>query len=213
MSCLSHIFAKALEWELIGENPFKKGKSLRLKENNKRTRFLSESEIEALLNACSTKVIKFPDSKKHVKQMTRKDTHYLRDIVECALITGMRKSELLNLKWSQIVGNYTYLKETKTLNPRQIPINKDIANLFSRIRKRQGLKSEYVFIYEGKRIANVQRGFETAVRRAGINDFTFHDLRHTFASYFVMRGGSLKSLQQILGHTKIETTMRYAPRS
>ncbi|MBW2471181.1 MAG: tyrosine-type recombinase/integrase, partial [Deltaproteobacteria bacterium] len=49
-----------------------------------------------------------------------------------------------------------------------------------------------------------------AVKRAGIENFTFHDLRHTFASHFVMAGGSLRALQQILGHNKIETTMRYA---
>jgi len=59
-------------------------------------------------------------------------------------------------------------------------------------------------------IDNIKSSFSSAVKRAGIENFTFHDLRHTFASHFVMQGGSLRALQQILGHRKIETTMRYA---
>jgi integrase len=210
MSCLRHMFKKAVEWDMMGKNPFDKGSSLLLKENNQRTRYLEEYEIDALLDACSIKIIKFPESKKHTKQITRKDIHYLRDIVECALNTGMRRGEVLSLKWEQIRGNFIYLRKTKTLNPRQIPINDDLAALFKRMRKRLGLKSQYVFIYQGQRIKDLKNGFNAALRRAGIEDFKFHDLRHTFASHFVMRGGGLKALQEILGHKSLTMTMRYA---
>ena len=171
---------------------------------------VTEDEIDALLDACSTEIIKFPENKKHIKQMTRKDIHYLRDIAECALNTGMRRGEILSLKWEQIRGNFIYLRKTKTSNPRQIPINDDLAALFKRMRKRLGLKSQYVFIYQGQRIKDLKNGFNAALRRAGIEDFKFHDLRHTFASHFVMRGGSLKALQEILGHRTLTMTMRYA---
>jgi len=210
MSCLRHIFNKAIEWELIDESPFTKGQSLFIKENNQRLRYLTEEEITALLKACSTKVIKFPDSKTHVKQMTRKDVHYLRDIVGCALLTGMRKGEILGLKWRQVKGNFIYLRKTKTAKSRQVPISDDLAALFKRIRQRQGLGSEYVFTFEGKRIESLKGGFAAAVERAGIEDFKFHDCRHTFSSHFVMRGGSIKALQEILGHTTLTMTMKYA---
>ena len=204
------MFKKAVEWELIDESPFSKGGSLFIKENNQRLRYLTEEEIPALLDACATKVIKFPNSKTHVKQMTRKDEHYLYDIVECALNSGMRKGEILSLKWSQVRNGFIYLRKTKTSNPRQIPINDDLEALFKRVRQRQGLKSQYVFIYEGKPIASLKNGFKAALERAGIEDFTFHDLRHTFASHFVTRGGDLKALQEILGHTTLTMTMKYA---
>ena len=57
---------------------------------------------------------------------------------------------------------------------------------------------------------NVKNGFKSALKKAEITNFRFHDLRHTFASHFVMRGGDLKTLQEILGHSDIKTTMRYA---
>ncbi|MCP4624722.1 MAG: site-specific integrase [bacterium] len=134
----------------------------------------------------------------------------MRDIVECALNSGMRKGEVLSLKWKQVSNGFIYLRKTKTLNPRQIPINNDLDALFKRIRQRQGLSSKHVFTFQGKPIEDLKKGFKAALKRAGIEDFRFHDLRHTFASHFVMRGGDLKALQEILGHTTLTMTMKYA---
>ena len=210
MSCLRHLLTKAVEWEMMEQNPFRKGKSLLIKENNKRLRFLSEEEIERLLAECP----------KH-----------LHRIVECAIHTGMRRGEILSLEWDQIRNGQIYLTETKTKEPRQIPVNDDLAELFKEIRREQGLSGEYVFTYasgehhlkskeplkkrKGLRpvpeaIGDVKVSFTSACRRAGIEDFRFHDLRHTFSSHFVMRGGSLKELQELLGHKTITMTMRYA---
>lgn len=210
ISCLHHIFTKAYEWELIERNPFDRGKSMLLKENNKRDRYLERDEIQNLLATCPP---------------------HLRKIVECVLHTGMRKQEVLGLKWEQIRGDFIYLRKTKTNESREIPINDTLALLFQKIRKDQQLRSQYVFTYAASedklvdlkpvrerkkpapvpdRLLNLKSSFSSAVKRAGIENFTFHDLRHTFASHFVMHGGSLRALQQILGHRKIETTMRYA---
>ena len=210
LSCLRHMFKKAVEWEMIDSNPFKRGSSLHEKENNQRLRYLEVREINDLLEACSTKVIQFPHGESKLKKMTRKDTDYLRFIVECALHTGMRKGEILSLKWDQIQNGFIYLKKTKTNEPRQIPINDDLSDVFSQIRKKQHLSSKYVFTFEGKPVDSVKVGFNSALKRAGISDFRFHDLRHTFASHFVMRGGSLKELQEILGHKTMTMTLRYA---
>lgn len=111
---------------MLERNPFDKGKTLLVKESNKRLRFLTEDEINKLLVECP----------KH-----------LRRIVECALNTGMRRGEILSLKWSQIRNGFIYLEKTKTNESRQIPVNDTLARMFKDMRKNQGLGPEYIFTY------------------------------------------------------------------
>ena len=191
MSCLHHIFTKAVEWEMIEKSPFERGGTLLEKENNSRLRYLSEDEIDRLLKACP------------------KD--YLRDIIINVLNTGMRRKEVLSLKRDQIRDDFIYLSETKTGEGRAIPVNDDLAELFANIKRRNQLKSEYMFCDEkGRRFREIKRSFNSALKGAGITGATFHTLRHSYASHFVMRGGSLKDLQEILGHKTMNMTMRYA---
>jgi len=208
MACLHHLFSKAVEWDMMEQNPFERGHCLLLKENNKRLRYLTEEEIRRLLDSCKG---------------------HIREIVECALNTGMRRGEILNLKWSQIRNGFIYLQKTKTNNARQIPINDDLQRLFEKIRTKKekpkkkniiGLdgkpvqnrssKSEYVFNYHGRQVNEVKRSFKKALEDAGIEDCRFHDLRHTFASHMVMRGASIREVQEILGHKSLTMTVRYA---
>lgn len=210
MACLRHMLGKAVEWEMIKQNPFEMGQGLMLKENNERLRYLSKDEIDRLLAECSRQVIELPRKNSKSISVKRADADYLRYIVECAINTGMRKEEILSLKWDQIKDGLIYLDKTKGKKKRQVPINGTLAELFRITRKKQGLTSEYVFIYQGKRIMDVKTAYNAALKRAGILDANFHTLRHTFASHFVMRGGSLKALQEMLGHSNIKTTMRYA---
>ncbi len=203
MSCLRHIFRKAVEWDMIEQSPFDKGRSLQLKENNKRLRFLNDDEISNLLNNCNG---------------------YVHDIIFCAINTGMRRGEILGLKWSQIRNGFIYLRKTKTSEPRQIPINDDLQVMFDRLRDGlpasnvvdlggkpvKPMDSEYVFTYNGKPISSIKRAFNTATRGVNIEDFRFHDLRHTFASQVLLRGGDLKDIQELLGHKTMTMTLRYA---
>lgn len=212
MACLRHMLTKAVEWEMLDKNPFDKGRSLQLKENNQRLRYLSEEEIIKLLDACPTPPPK--NRKEHsgrVKVILDAQSKYLRDFIIISLNTGMRKGELLSLKWSQIRNGFIYLEKTKTDEGRQIPINTDLEACFKSMRKQQEFQSEYIFPDDsGKHLLDIRKGFNSALKRAGINDFRPHDLRHTFASYYVMRGGSLKALKEILGHKDIKMTMRYS---
>jgi integrase len=191
MATLRHVLTKAVEWDMMERNPFEKGKSLLLKLDNGRIRYLTENEAGKLLGECKSQ------------------TH-LHRIVSCAINTGMRRGEILTLKWNQIRNGFIYLEKTKTKNKREIPINDDLAKVFKQIRKEQELTSKYVFTYNARTIHRVERAFKGVLRRAKIEDFKFHDLRHTFASHVIMRGGSLKDVQELLGHKEIKMTMRYA---
>ena len=206
ISCLHHLLSKGAEWELMESNPFKKGKSLLTKENNKRLRFLTHEEIQKLLAVAP---------------------QHLKEVIICAVNTGMRRGELLSLKWEQVRNGFIYLQNTKTDEPRQIPINDTLGELFKEIKKRNPA-GRYVFTYQNgkksevKQVGNLKvlkfndepmletkHSFETAVKKAGIEHCRFHDLRHTFASHLLMNGASLKDVQELLGHKTIEMTLRY----
>ncbi len=189
MACLRHMLGKAKSWQMIERNPFEHGETLRLKENNMRVRFLNEDEIRALLKESPT---------------------HLRQIIICALNTGMRRGEILSLKWDMIRNGFIYLEKTKTGESRSIPVNDSMEKLFREIRQDQGLRSEYVFTFRGNPVNELKTAFQGAVRRAGIRNFRFHDLRHTAASQMVIRGASLKDVQEILGHKSMTMTLRYA---
>ena len=124
LSTLRHMLNKAVEWGMLEVNPFNKGSKLMLKENNHRLRFLADDEVEALLKACSP---------------------HLRPIVEVALLTGMRRGELLGLKWDQFWNGFIYLTETKSGKARQIPVSDRLAQVLKELRQKNQLKSTYVF--------------------------------------------------------------------
>jgi integrase len=190
LSVLRHMLNKAVQWEKLEVSPFAKGESLFLKENNERIRYLTTEEAETLLGACPP---------------------HLKPIVETALNTGMRKGEILSLKWRQVRDGWIYLEETKSGRGRPVPLNAAQVEVFRELRAQVQLKSPYVFgDAQGQPFGNVQKSFDTACWRAGIVDFRFHDLRHTCASWLVMAGADLVAVQKQLGHSSIKTTMRYA---
>ena len=188
LAVLRHLLNKAVEWGLLETSPFHRGKSLTLKEAGHRQRFLTEEEADRLLAACPG---------------------HLRPIVELALHTGLRAGELLPLKWEQIRDGFLYVEAgmAKGGKGRAVPLNNRALEILHDQRQKHQLRSPHVF---GRRFGSVRKSFGGALRRAGISDFRFHDLRHTFASRLVRRGVPLRAVQEILGHADIRMTMRYA---
>jgi len=91
---------------------------------------------------------------------------------------------------------------------RELPMNDIVYRTLLALKKADG---PWVFCKKnGERYGNVRKAFEGAKRRAGIVDFRFHDLRHTFASHLVMAGIDLRTVQELLGHKSFEMTLRYA---
>jgi integrase len=194
------MFNKALEWGWMEVNPFTLFReSPFYKEENNRVRYLEKDEFKKLFDALE----KQPSGQ-------RKPPEYLRGIVMAAILTGIRKDDLLNLKWENYKGDagrlYFYEKKKRKMSDKVL--NQDMITLLESIPRG---KSDYIFTGEdGGPLKSITRSFKTALRRAGIKDFRFHDLRHTSASYLLMRGASLKSVQQQLGHSTLKMTERYA---
>lgn len=188
LTTLKTMFKKAEEWGKIDKNPTKGVKLLR--EPSGRIRFLEREEIAKLLSVCSKK---------------------LRPIVIVALYTGMRRSEILGLKWRDcdFVRNNIRLADSKNGEGREIPMNEQVKTALMRVAKHP--ESQYIFCdKDGNRIGNVRKTFFTALRKSGIKDFHFHDLRHTFASQLVMASVDINTVRELMGHRDLRMTLRYS---
>ena len=98
----------------------------------------------------------------------------------------------------------------KSKKSRYIPLAKTVKEALEVFPQREG--TDYIFLNPktGKPLGSIKDSFKRALKKAGIKDFTFHDLRHTFASHLVMNGVDLYVVQRLLGHSTIELTQRYA---
>jgi integrase len=128
----------------------------------------------------------------------------LLPFVTVALETGMRKSELLDLTWDRIdlSRGVIRLEVTKSGKRREVPMRQKVYDILSALPEpRTGRVWPDV---------DIRTAFETAVAKAKVEDFTLRSCRHHFASWFMMNGGSLLSLNRILGHATLAMTTRYA---
>jgi len=149
-------------------------------------------------------------SQEEEKALLRECCGHLKPIVKTALETGMRRGEILNLRWSQVdLKNRTIkVERTKSGRTRYVAINSSLAKELASLKK---TGSVYVFANPetGRPYADVKRAFKGACRRAGIRGLRFHDLRHTFATRLVERGVDLITVKELLGHSTVKITERY----
>ena len=188
LACLKHMFTMAIQWGKAEVNPVKKVKLF--KENNQRVRYLEREEAGRLVECCQG---------------------HTRRVVIIALNTGMRRSELLKLKWSDIDfrRDIIYLHDTKNGEKRELPMNDAVKQAF--IKQPKHKDSDYIFCgRNGVPFKDIKKSFLAALRKTGIINFRFHDLRHTFASWLAMSGVDLNTIRVLIGHKSIRMTQRYA---
>jgi len=195
LAVLSHVFTVAVrEWQWCDDNPIQK--ISKPKEPRGRVRFLSDNERQRLLDAC---------------KVSRNSSLYT--IVVLPLSTDARRGELLSLCWSDVDlrrGLLTF-RETKNGETRTVPVSGYALDVFTQHAKVRRLDTSLVFPDNtGTRPLGIREAFEYAVKRAGIANFKFHDLRHTFASYLAMNGATLAEIAEVLGHKTLAMVKRYA---
>ncbi|HEX3034616.1 MAG TPA: site-specific integrase [Thermodesulfobacteriota bacterium] len=191
---MRHLLYLAKRWKkFFGENPV--SESGLLKVNNLQERILSPEEENRLIMNSSP---------------------HLVPILITALNTGMRKGEIISLRWEDIdfENNLITVRQevSKSKKLRRIPINSTLRKVLLEQKLKTGW-NDYVFLNpEGspyQRSDSLKRCFEGACRRANIKGFRFHDLRHTFATRLIKAGVSIVVVSKILGHADLKTTMRY----
>ncbi len=202
-SRLRHLFKCAGDWGFIRSNPCRGVKEL--KEPPGRIRYLYPPEIEKLLLACEPgSLTQNPNNEN--RKMSELINTYLKPIVQVALHSGMRRSEILGLEWKDIDFGERRIILTKTKNNerRTIYMNDTLCSVLKSLLL---LRPDTGRVFPDLSGDMVTHAFMRAVKRAGIEDFRFHDLRHTYASLMIEQGENIKYIQTQLGHSSPMVTL------
>lgn len=200
MAALSHALTIAVkEWGWLEDSPMRK--VTKPKESRGRVRFLSDDERKRLLQACK-----------------ESNNPYLYTVVVLALSTGMRQGEIMGLTWDVVDLNQgrAILHETKNGERRAVAITGHALELLKALSKVRRIDCNLLFPakenapQKPQKPMDLRTPWETAVKKAELQDFKFHDLRHSAASYLAMNGASLAEIAEVLGHKTLQMVKRYA---
>lgn len=200
MAALSVAFTIAVkEWGWLDDTPMRK--VTKPKEARGRVRFLSDDERIRLLKVCK-----------------ESSNPYLYPVVVLALSTGMRQGEIMGLTWDVVDMNRgrAILHETKNGERRAVAITGHALEQVKELAKVRRIDSNLLFPSKENTPQKPQKGMDlrapwlAALKNAGIEDFKFHDLRHSAASYLAMNGASLAEIAEVLGHKTLQMVKRYA---
>lgn len=195
-ACLS----KAVEWGLLADHPLRSVKRAKGADDS-RTRFLSEPEEKRLRSA--------------LEALKLRRREHLVPMVALALNTGLRRGELFGLTWGDVSLVRALLTVTaasaKGQVARHIPLNREAIAALQAWEPKKTKPTDLVFPGNaGARMTNVNKSWAHLAEQAKLSDFRFHDLRHHFASRLVMAGVDLNTVRELLGHSDLKMTLRYA---
>jgi integrase len=193
MTALRSLLSFAVNEKYLSANPASKPRHF---EANKRLRFLTVEEAARLLDLAR-----------------RRRSTIIYPLILLALDTGMRRGEILALRWDELdfVNNRIWVRRSKNGEPRHIPMTARVREALQKHPRRIGHSLVFVGRTKAGRVSNgIREVFVDLLDEAGIKDFTFHDLRHTFASHLVMAGVDLYAVAKLLGHKDVKQTQRYA---
>ncbi|HAS6745985.1 TPA: tyrosine-type recombinase/integrase [Vibrio parahaemolyticus] len=202
-------FNRAVEWEFIDSHNLSSVKLI--KQDNTRIRYLTQKEEKRLLDGIQ-------ERNQRIRQSDRTKAHlkfvdFFEPLVITAMHTGMRKGELLTLRWEHVSFPNRYLtirsENAKSKKTRTLPLNDTVLNLLENWRA-QNPDADYVFVANNQPVEFFQYPWQSLLKQAGIENFRFHDVRHHFASKLVMAGVDLNIVRELLGHADIKMTLRYA---
>ena len=187
-ACLKTILNRAVRHGKFQHNTLSNLKGL--PENNVRMRILTKNEFKGLVQAC-------PD--------------YLKPVVLMAYHMGLRRSEILGLTWLEIDTKKGFIRlppeRTKTDQARVIPIHPVVKAALAGLPR--GLHTDRVFLLDGVPFDEFKKSFRSACDKAGISDFTFHDLRHCALNNLRLAGNDYFKIMAISGHKTMSCFKRY----
>lgn len=189
------MLSRAVDWGQLENHPLRSLKPLKLDRQHV-VRYLSDDEERRLRNALESA------------------PGYLRVMVLVAINTGLRRKELFTLQWATVDLKRRQLivvgSLSKTGQTRFIPLNQEAVDTLRQWCNHTGADGLVFESHTGEGFNNTKRSWMALLRRAKIDNFRWHDLRHHFASSLVMAGADLYGVGKLLGHSSVEITKRYA---
>jgi len=196
LAALSKVLSDAVkQWHVLASNPaLNVG---RKREASGRLRYLTVQERDRLIEACRAS-----------------ELAALELIVMIALTTGMRRGEILGLRWPDLdrARGLIIIQKSKNQDRRSVPIDDTVKPLLDRHAPAQRIDAGLVFPHpqDPERPLPIDDAWQAALEAAEIENFRFHDLRHTAASYLAMSGATTAELAAVLGHKTLQMVKRYA---
>jgi integrase len=223
---LQSVLSRGVEWGVLERHPLAGLRPLK-SDKNGRVRFLSTEEerrlrgalIEREAEICRRRLRfnswRVARGKDPLPTRDGDLLDHLRPMVLLALNTGLRRGELFSLRWADInlAGKVLTVvaASAKSGQTRRVPLNSEAFAVLTQWRSQAAEQSVLVFPgADGARLDNVNRSWKGVIAKSKLLDFKFHDLRHTFASKLVQAGIDLNSVRELLGHSEIGMTLRYA---
>jgi integrase len=226
LSMIRSLFSRAVEWDKITGHPMTKVKSLKV-DSIGVVRFLSDDENLRLMKALDVREERIRLERDSANQWRkargyalhsdlRKVTFadHLKPMVVLSLNTGVRWGELTRLLWTNIDLKkklLTVVGETaKSGSTRHLPLNSVAVAILKKWKKQQTVEALIFHNKDGNKFDNLDKSWKAILKAAKVTSFRWHDLRHTFASNLVMAGVDLNTVRELMGHSDIKMTLRYA---
>jgi integrase len=179
------------------------------------TQIYTKELIAAMICAAQNGVFRFSIQEKtdgiETVRLLAQCSPQLKQIVKVAYHTGMRQGEIINLTWGQVDLKEGFIRlhpeDTKTNEGRLVPLTGELVGMFKAMPR--GLPEVNVFTFKGRSITNIKVGFVKACKRADIEDFTFHDLRHTAINNWRLAGHDYFRIMAASGHKTMSVFKRY----
>lgn len=225
---LQSVLSRAVAWKVLDRHPFGELRPLKTDKTG-RVRFLTMDEEKALRNALVQREAGLREARKrfnewrsarHMRPLPEREGEFLdhlRPMTLLAMNTGLRRGELLSLRWADLnlPGKTLTVRaaSAKSGHTRYVPLNTEALGVIGMWHRVQGEPKDAALVFPGRngnRMTRVDTAWGSLMKLAGIPNFRFHDLRHHFASKLVQAGVDLYTVKELLGHSEIAMTQKYS---
>jgi integrase len=220
----------AVNHDLIKENPLARMGRLKESDSNVKVRYLSDEERGRLMAALDEREQRLRDGRlshnewliereqEKKAELNGKFADYLKPMILVSLYSGLRRGSLFGLKWNDI----DFFTKTMTIRPDndkpektlQLPMNSVVVETLTAWKEQNSPVEDDALVFpspvSGRELNNVKKSWANLLKEAQITNFRWHDMRHDFASQLVMKGVDLNTVRELMGHTDMKMTMRYA---